>query len=105
MIDWQSLVVTVAGRSAIYDESIPAALERAMGAASDPEAAQAEIDQRVLSDVLATCAGACGSLGWMGELGRVQYVGLIAGGVLQFIAVEEQRRPGYSVVIDIELIR
>ncbi len=105
MIDWQSLVVTVAGRSAIYDEAIPAVLDRAMASAPDPEAANVEVDQRFLLDVLATFAGAWRSLGRVGELGRAQYVGLIAGGVLRFIAVEERRRPGYSVVIDIELIR
>lgn len=80
MIDWQLLVVTVAGRSAIYDENIPAALERAIAVVPDAEAANVEVDQRFLSDVPATFAGAWGSLGRTGELGRVQYVGLSPAG-------------------------
>ena len=41
-LDWQSLVVTVNDRAAIYAERFPAMLDNALASADDPDAARAE---------------------------------------------------------------
>lgn len=75
-LDWQTLVVTVNGRAAIYAEQFPAMLDNAIASADAPDAVQVTFTQEVAADLLARFAGTWPGLGPHGARSRWTYLSL-----------------------------
>ena len=106
-LDWRSLTVEGDDRSAIYAETFPKRLSEALEKVADSGRALEAFDTTAALEILATFAGAWGSLHRDAQGHRWQYRSLVtsAGEVrviaLRAVALDPDQR--WVVVVDIEL--
>ena len=97
-LNWRALIVEGEHRSAIYAETFPARLAAALAESSDPAGAMSAFDTTAALEVLATFAGAWGSLHRDARGHRWQYrsVATSAGDIIvlafRAVALDADRR-------------
>lgn len=104
-LDWRTLAVEGEGRSVIYSEAFPARLNEALTGGSNSREALEAFDATAALEVLATFAGAWGSLHRDAQGHRWQYRSVITASgqvlVLAFRAVALDPDERWAVVDDV----
>lgn len=105
-LNWRALVVEGENRSAIYAETFPARLAEALTGSPDPAGALSAFDTTAALEVLATFAGAWGSLHKDRRGHRWQYRSVVTASgdiiVLAFRAVALDPDSRWIAVDDVE---